>query len=128
MNTPVPADSIFIALSAPGMGEWGVILILVLVLFGGKNIPDLAKALGNGIREFKRAMNGIGLDDLKPEQIVKKVLEDSNPQSAQKASDARREERSALFGAQATSNEADETLSADCKVMPPREPNHPRSS
>ncbi|MBP9733889.1 MAG: twin-arginine translocase TatA/TatE family subunit [Candidatus Omnitrophica bacterium] len=42
------------------MGEWGVILILVLVLFGGKNIPDLAKALGKGIREFKRAANAIG--------------------------------------------------------------------
>lgn len=50
----------YLALSAPGMGEWGVILILVLVLFGGKNIPDLAKALGKGIREFKRAANSIG--------------------------------------------------------------------
>lgn len=60
-----PASTVFLALSAPGMGEWGVILILVLVLFGGKNIPDLARALGKGIREFKRATNGIGdsLDD-----------------------------------------------------------------
>ncbi len=52
--------SAFIALSAPGMGEWAVILVLVLVLFGGKNIPDLARSIGKGVREFKRAMNGIG--------------------------------------------------------------------
>ena len=45
------------------MGEWGVILVLVLVLFGGKNIPDLARALGKGVREFKRAVNGIGTLD-----------------------------------------------------------------
>ena len=51
---------IFFALSAPGTGEWAVILLLELVLFGGKNIPDLARALGKGIREFKRAANGIG--------------------------------------------------------------------
>ena len=50
----------FFALSAPGMGEWAVILVLVLVLFGGKNIPDLARSIGKGVREFKRAMNGIG--------------------------------------------------------------------
>lgn len=54
------SSSVFLALSAPGAGEWGVILVIVLVLFGGKNIPDLARALGKGIREFKRAANGIG--------------------------------------------------------------------
>ncbi len=54
---------LFVGLSAPGMGEWAVILVLVLVLFGGKNIPDLARALGKGIREFKRAANGIGDDE-----------------------------------------------------------------
>jgi sec-independent protein translocase protein TatA len=63
MTQAVLPNSIFFALSAPGMGEWGVILVIVLVLFGGKNIPDLARALGNGIREFKRAANGIGDSD-----------------------------------------------------------------
>ncbi len=50
---------LFMGLSAPGMGEWGVILLLVLVLFGGKNIPDLARALGKGVRDFKRALNDV---------------------------------------------------------------------
>ena len=58
LNGPV-----FFALSMPGMGEWGVILIIVLLLFGGKNVPDLARTLGNGVREFKRAVNGIGGSD-----------------------------------------------------------------
>lgn len=44
-----------IAWQMPGMGEWVVILVIVLVLFGGSRIPDLAKSLGQGIREFKKA-------------------------------------------------------------------------
>lgn len=35
--------------------EWVVILLAVLLLFGAKRIPDLAKGLGSGIREFKKA-------------------------------------------------------------------------
>lgn len=50
---------LILGLSAPGMGEWAVILLLVLVLFGGKNIPDLARALGKGVRDFKRALNDV---------------------------------------------------------------------
>lgn len=62
MTAIAPLAHVYMGLSAPGMGEWAVILILVLVLFGGKNIPDLARALGKGIREFKRAANAIGED------------------------------------------------------------------
>jgi len=43
-----------------------VILIVVLLLFGGKKIPELAKGLGKGIREFKNATDNSGIaDDLK---------------------------------------------------------------
>ena len=40
-----------------GIGGWEVILILavVLILFGAKKLPDLAKGLGTGIKEFKKA-------------------------------------------------------------------------
>lgn len=40
-----------------GLGGWEVILILavVLILFGAKKLPELAKGLGQGIREFKKA-------------------------------------------------------------------------
>jgi sec-independent protein translocase protein TatA len=39
-----------------GLTEWLVILVLVLLLFGGRKIPQLAKDLGQGIREFRSAL------------------------------------------------------------------------
>ena len=39
----------------PGGGEWIIIGIAVLLLFGGKKIPELMKGLGSGIKEFKNA-------------------------------------------------------------------------
>ena len=35
--------------------EWVIILLAVLLLFGAKKLPELAKGLGKGIREFKKA-------------------------------------------------------------------------
>ena len=42
-----------------GFQELLVILIIVLVLFGAKRVPDLAKSLGNAIREFRKAAKDI---------------------------------------------------------------------
>ncbi len=43
-----------------------IILIVVLLLFGGKKIPELARGLGKGIKDFKKATDDNGLkDDLK---------------------------------------------------------------
>lgn len=36
-----------------------VILIIVLVLFGGKKIPELMRGLGKGVKEYKKAVNDI---------------------------------------------------------------------
>ena len=43
------------------IGSWEliVIMIVVLVLFGGKKLPELARNLGKGMREFKKASQGI---------------------------------------------------------------------
>ena len=41
-----------------GMSEILVILVIVLLLFGGKKIPELMKGLGSGIKEFKDASKG----------------------------------------------------------------------
>ncbi len=43
-----------------GLGAPEIILILavVLILFGGKKIPELMKGLGKGVKEFKDAQNG----------------------------------------------------------------------
>src|SRR5437762_13387173 len=44
-----------------GLGGWEVVLILavVLILFGAKKLPELAKGLGQGIREFKKASSEV---------------------------------------------------------------------
>jgi sec-independent protein translocase protein TatA len=52
----IPHTFLFLNL---GGGEIFVILLVVLLFFGAKRIPDLAKGLGKGMREFKDAMSGI---------------------------------------------------------------------
>lgn len=42
-----------------GGGEIMVILVVVLLLFGGKKLPELARGLGKGIRDFKDASEGV---------------------------------------------------------------------
>ena len=46
-------------LSLPGGMEWVIILFVVLLLFGGKKIPELMRGLGKGIREFNSARNSV---------------------------------------------------------------------
>ena len=43
-----------------GMGELLVVLVIVMVLFGAKRLPDLADGMGKAIRNFKR---GVSTDD-----------------------------------------------------------------
>lgn len=43
----------------PGGSEWLLIIIFVVIFFGAKRIPELARGLGKGIREFKDATKGV---------------------------------------------------------------------
>ena len=54
------------------LGTWEILLILfiVLLLFGGRRLPELAKSLGVGIKEFKRASREI-TEELDPTQSSK---------------------------------------------------------
>ncbi len=45
--------------SMPSGGEWFLILLAVLLLFGGKKIPELMRGIGQGIREFNNAKNSV---------------------------------------------------------------------
>jgi sec-independent protein translocase protein TatA len=53
---------IFLLLGNLSTGELILIFSVVLLLFGAKRIPELAKGLGKGIREFKDASSGIKKD------------------------------------------------------------------
>jgi sec-independent protein translocase protein TatA len=45
-----------------GIGEIALLIVLALVLFGAKRLPEVGKAAGTAIREFKSALNGTGND------------------------------------------------------------------
>ena len=53
-------------MSMPSGMELVIIVIIILILFGGKKIPELAKGLGSGIKNFKKAVreddSGVGED------------------------------------------------------------------
>jgi sec-independent protein translocase protein TatA len=44
------------------MGEIGLLIVLALVLFGAKRLPEIGRAAGDAIREFKSAIYGDGLN------------------------------------------------------------------
>ena len=76
-----------IAAGIMGLGapELIVILIILLVLFGGSKLPSLARGLGQSVKEFKKASKEISEDD-KPEEPKKA----ETPAAAKTAEDARR--------------------------------------
>ncbi len=45
--------------SMPGGSEWILILLVVLLFFGGKKIPDLMRGIGRGVREFNDAKTNV---------------------------------------------------------------------
>jgi sec-independent protein translocase protein TatA len=54
----------------PGFGSLGgtellIALVIILLLFGAKRIPELAKGLGSGVREFKKGTRGEGEEEKK---------------------------------------------------------------
>ncbi len=61
------------------MQEILVIALIVLLLFGGKKIPELMKGIGKGVRSFKDGVNGIEKDPDNDENAPQKPKEDDQP-------------------------------------------------
>ena len=60
----------------PGGFEIVVILLIVLLLYGGKKLPELARGLGEGIKEFKKASNDVK-EDIKKEIDISSSSDDA---------------------------------------------------
>jgi sec-independent protein translocase protein TatA len=52
-------NTTFLFIGNLGGGEWIVIILVVLLLFGGKKIPELMRGIGQGMREFTDAKNSV---------------------------------------------------------------------
>jgi sec-independent protein translocase protein TatA len=64
-----------------GEGEVAVIVLFIIIFFGSKSIPTLARGLGKGIREFKDATEGIQREIEKSANSVKNDIEDVKKES-----------------------------------------------
>lgn len=64
-------------MSFPGGWELLIILLFVLIFFGAKRLPEMARGLGKGIREFKGAISGITDEVQKAGQIDEKKASNS---------------------------------------------------
>ena len=62
----------------PGGPEIFIILIIIVLLFGAKKIPDLMKGVGKGIREFKDATKGENADKDESEKTEQLKGDSSN--------------------------------------------------
>jgi sec-independent protein translocase protein TatA len=65
------STAFFAGVMGLGAPELIIILVILLVLFGGAKLPGLAKGLGQSIKEFKKSSK----DDPEPEPVVKPVTE-----------------------------------------------------
>ncbi|GIU01027.1 hypothetical protein TSL6_15330 [Sulfurovum sp. TSL6] len=68
----------------PSMPELLIVLAIVVLLFGAKKIPDLAKGMGKGIKDFKKAIKE---DEEEPKEIAKNDTEESEAKIEEKKSE-----------------------------------------
>ncbi len=65
-----------------GLPEIAIVLVIALIVFGPKRLPELGKSLGSGLREFKASISGDRDDDDHPQienGIEEAVTEDDEP-------------------------------------------------
>ena len=62
----------------PGGWELIIIFVVILLLFGAKRLPDLAKGLGKGISEFRKAAREV-TDELQNDELDKPKNEEESP-------------------------------------------------
>ena len=76
-----------------GPTELIIVLAIILLLFGAKRIPELARGLGTGIREFKRGTRGEDDEEKKDEELTAGAGEGSARMQEEEAARAERTEQ-----------------------------------
>lgn len=75
-----------IFLAMPGGSEWIFIILAIILLFGGRKIPELMKGIGKGIREFNDAKNNVkseieeGMKEKDKEQEIRELKQQLSQQ------------------------------------------------
>jgi sec-independent protein translocase protein TatA len=73
----------------PGGSEWIVIILVALLFFGGKKIPELMRGIGKGMREFKDAKDNVrneieeGMKEKDKEEEIKALRQQLQQKQAQ---------------------------------------------
>lgn len=89
-------QSVFL-IGIPGGPEWIIIVLVILLLFGAKKIPELARGIGQGINEFRKASDDIQkeIDKGQEEGLKgKSSKSDKEKSDKEKSSEERTEEKS----------------------------------
>ncbi len=71
-----------------GGGEIFIIMVVILLFFGSKRIPDLARGMGKGMREFKDAMSGVQQEINDSMRVDQKASAPSAPKTEEKKEDS----------------------------------------
>lgn len=66
-----------------GMPELLVILVIVVLLFGTRKLPELGKGVGSAIRNFKSAMRDSDKEEIEPPRPTQQIAEGSDKPAAQ---------------------------------------------
>ena len=83
----------FFLLAMPGGSEWIFVILVVILLFGGKKIPELMRGIGKGMREFKDAKDNVkteieeGMKEKDKDEEIRKLkqqLQQNQPQELSK--------------------------------------------
>ncbi len=99
----------------PGVGATELVILrtLILLLFGAKKIPELAKGLGTGIREFKRGTSGEAEKDKAGDRVEEKELVQGVTDQNEKVSEARLQ----LDGCKAEISSTEEEDKQDSRLL-----------
>ncbi|MBI9062720.1 MAG: twin-arginine translocase TatA/TatE family subunit [Marinilabiliaceae bacterium] len=69
--------STLLLFSMPGGPELIIIVLVLVLLFGGRKIPELMKGLGQGMKEFKKARNEVNSDNKNKDKENKESIDNT---------------------------------------------------